>query len=425
MFSDRFRLFRPRLPSALVLLGALLLASPAGAQSLLQALRQGSPTLQLLPAFEYKSVDDATHPARQLGLRSRVGYRSGEFAGFQAYLQLHNVSHAEEAFRFVQDGRVRGERDRDLIADPDGSRVQQAYLDYLAPAQTRLRLGRQEIVLDDARLIGNVDWRLNGQSFDALSLTSQPLAGLSLFAAAINQVNTITLDRLDLDHLYLFNARYRLASFASLTGYLYLLDTEERRANARDSATWGLRLAGQQAGWSYAVDLARQDDYADGENQGGRFCSLFTRYQFAPLFGLGAGYSRISGQDGSDRPFDTLFSTAHKFNGWADLFLATNGGSLWGGLEDAFVEAGGKLLGNGWLVRYHRFEASDSGNAGRPAFDGGYGDEIDIQLDRPLTDNLSVLAKYAFYNARDKRANGVANPTADTEIFWLRLNWQY
>ncbi|SDE42114.1 alginate export family protein [Desulfuromonas thiophila] len=123
--------------------------------------------------------------------------------------------------------------------------MHQACLDYLAPAQTRLRLGRQKIVLEDARLIGNVDWRLNGQSFDALSLTSQPLADLSLFAAAINQVNTITLD---LDHLYLFNARYRLASFASLTGYLYLLDSEDRRASARDSATWGVRLAGQQAG---------------------------------------------------------------------------------------------------------------------------------------------------------------------------------
>ena len=31
------------------------------------------------------------------------------------------------------------------------------------------QIGRQNIVLDNARFIGNVGWRLNEQTFDALS----------------------------------------------------------------------------------------------------------------------------------------------------------------------------------------------------------------------------------------------------------------
>ncbi|MCD6389114.1 MAG: hypothetical protein DRP37_01710 [Thermodesulfobacteriota bacterium] len=111
--------------------------------------------------------------------------------------------------------------------DPNGSRVHQAYLDFTGIPDTTVRPGRQEIILDDARLIGNVNWRQNGQSFDAVSITNESVPDVTLFGSYINQVNTITLDDLDLDSLILLNSRYTGIKDQSITAFCYLLDTED------------------------------------------------------------------------------------------------------------------------------------------------------------------------------------------------------
>ena len=383
------------------------------------ALHDGKATLQLRLGFEYANRDDATSPGRAFNLRTRVGYRTADFYNTQGYVQLQNVSNFVEDFRFKKDGAFHGDLDRDVIADPDGSRVQQAYLDYKGVPATALRLGRQEITLDDHRLIGNVDWRQNGQSFDAAGVTNTAIKNLILYAAYINQVNTITLEDVDLDSLILLHASYSLCQDHTLTLFTYLLDTEDETSAARDSATYGLRFTGHYDRFNYAVDYAHQGDYQDGEGHNGDMFNVFVGAKVS-LVDVGAGYSYISGQDGDDRPFDTLFSTAHKFNGWADQFLATNGGTLRDGLQDCYAQVGTKLWGTKFLAIYHYFDTTED-----QAFDSSYGDEIDLLVARKLGTNLSGLLKYANYSEDDSSANGFANPTTDTEIFWARLNYAF
>ncbi len=381
-----------------------------------EALKAGKPTLELRLGYEHSNLqDNGKHPANGINLRTRVGYRTGEFWKTSAYVQLHNVSNFMEEFSHA-DG---GDTANDVIADPDGSRVHQAYLDLKALPDTVVRLGRQEIIMDDHRLVGNINWRQNGQSFDAVSLTNKSLPATTLYAAYVNQVNTINLDYVDLDGFYILHATYEGIKDQTISAFAYLLDTEDDSDAARDCATYGFRAAGKLYMVEYALDYAHQSDFADGEDHDGDMVNVFVAAKVM-MAKLGAGYSYISGQNGSDRPFDTLFSTAHKFNGWADQFLSTNGGALRDGLQDFYVQAGTNYMGFKFLAVYHYFDTADD-----DYFDGTYGDEIDLLVARKLTKNLSGLLKYAYYNKYDNYDNGYANPTKDEEVFWARLMYKF
>ncbi len=388
------------------------------------ALKSGTPTLELRLGYEYSNYDDNNpihHPANGINLRTRVGYRTGDFLNTSAYIQLHNVTNFMEQFRFPEDfpTKISGDKDHDVIADPDGSRVHQAYLDFKFIPDTVVRLGRQEIILDDHRLIGNINWRQNGQSFDAVSVTNKSIPDLVLFASYINQVETIFLGDMDLDGMYLFHATYKGLKDHSISAFCYLLDTESEAKTARDSATYGLRVQGKFTMLNYYADYAHQEDYQDGENHDGDMFNAFVGAKVAMING-GVGYSYLSGQDGDDRPFDTLFSTAHKFNGWADQFLATNTGTLRDGLQDFYVQLGTNLMGIKFMAVYHYFDTAEN-----DAFDGTYGDEIDLLVAKKFTKNLSGLLKYAYYSQDDDEANGFANPTRDEEVFWARLQYNF
>ncbi|MEA3465106.1 MAG: alginate export family protein [Thermodesulfobacteriota bacterium] len=380
------------------------------------ALKTGTPDLDVLASYEYKHRDDATSPGKQFSLRTRLGYRTGTFYDVELYAQFHNLTNVQEEFRFPGGG----DADRDIIADPDGNRLYKAFLDYKGVPDTLIRVGRQEIILDDARLLGNIGWRLNGQSFDAVSVTNTRLKDLKIYAGYANQVNTIFLTHVDLDHFYLLNAKYSPLEHHSISFYTYLLDTESAADTARDCATYGFRFVGKPAPFNYYIDYSHQSDFADGEDHDADMLNLFVGGKIASKVDLGVGYSYISGQDGNDRPFDTLYSTAHKFNGFADAFLATNGGGLTGGLQDYYVSASTKAFGCKFVAVYHYFDTVDD-----EAFDGIYGDEVDLVFVKSLNKNIKLLIKYANFMQDDNASSGFANPTVDTEILTARLQYTF
>ncbi len=384
------------------------------------AIKSGTPDVDVLASYEYKNVDDSQKdknrsPGNQFSLRTRIGYRTGSFYNFEAYAQFHNLTNIMEEFSHP-DG---GDLDRDTIGDPDGNRLYKAFLDYKGVPDTLVRAGRQEIILDDARLLGNIGWRLNGQSFDAVSVTNTSIKDLKIFASYVNQVNSIFLTHTDLDHFYLLNAKYSPFEKHSLTGYVYLLDTEATADTSRDSATYGFRFVGKPAPFDYYIDYTHQSDFADGEDHDADMLNVYLGMQIAKV-NVGAGYSYISGQDGKDRAFDTLFSTAHKFNGFADLFLGTNGGKLTDGLEDYYVKASTKLFGCKLVAVYHYFDTVEN-----DGFDGTYGDEIDLVLVKPINKNIKLLIKYANFMQDDDLSDVVDTKIVDTEILTARLQYKF
>ena len=81
-----------------------------------------------------------------------------------------------------------------MIADPPDTEVNQAYLLFDRPdwLGTSVKGGRQRIVLDDHRFIGNVGWRQNEQTYDgAWAQSSLGIERLSLgygYLAAIRRI---------------------------------------------------------------------------------------------------------------------------------------------------------------------------------------------------------------------------------------------
>ncbi|NOZ12238.1 MAG: hypothetical protein GXO69_01165 [Acidobacteria bacterium] len=392
---------------------ALSFAPAHAGDSLLDALKNGRTTAQFQFSFEYSDFSDAANlnAAKGLTLRTRLGYRTGKWGNVQGFIQFHNLSQLLDDYRWPGGGN----NNYDVIADPDGSRIHQGYLDISFGEHSALRAGRQEIIEDDARLIGNVGWRQNGQSFDGLTFSCSGLTDNTFTVSWITRVNTIFLTHINLDKLILLHDSYRISDNISISGFGYLLDTESEAPDSRDSATYGARLKGSPGIFSLDATYAVQTDFADGENHGGDMITVIGLVK-AGNWKLGGGTNIISGQDGNHRPFDTLFSTAHKWNGWADQFLATNGGNLTNGLQDVFVQAGTAFGGIKFLAVAHWFDTTDANT-----YDGKYGTELDFLFTRKFNKNLSGLLKFAFYNA-DSTAG---NPTTDETVIWARLNYHF
>lgn len=387
----------------LALVAGLALTGPVQAESFLDALANGKPMLQFVLGYEHSDVkDNGSDAANSLTLRTRLGYESGEFAKTKLTLQLQNVVAIVDDYAPEQPGY-------DVVADPEGSAVHEAYLTTMLTEDMLFKLGRQEIILHDARLIGNVGWRQHAQSFDALTFAASG-GGFKFVGSYVTRAKTIFNTLADLEYLGVLDFTYSGIDGHEFAAFAYLLDAEGDLALDRDKATYGLSAKGAFGPVEYSADYVTQDDWADAELGGGDMFNAFLAGKVPGGLKLGAGYSSISGASGGDRPFDTLFSTAHKFNGWADQFLATNGGKLVAGLDDMYFQAGGVWGGHTLLARYHVFD--------KEATSGSYGDEIDLLWKKKVHPRVVALVKAAFYSADGDNLAGVGSK--DETVFWVR-----
>ncbi len=386
-----------------------------------EALTQGKVSLNLRLSYEYSNLDDAAqHPHGEgINLQTRLGYRTADYHDTNVYLQFHSLINILDDFNASGRG---GNLRRDVIADPDGERIHQAYIEFNGFPETRVRSGRLEILLDDQRFIGNVGWRQNGQSFDGVTLSYNPIEKLNILGAGILRVNDIFLEHTDVDHLLLLNVGYEYDPNHHFTAFTYLLDGENNTKSARDIATYGGRLDGIYADiFLYDFTYARQGDYRQGENHQAYMLNSFTGLKF-DLASIGIGYNEISGQDGGDKPFDTLFGTTHKFQGWADQFTATNGGNIKEGIEEIYFKLGMTILATDFVFVYHIFNALENEDG---IYNGPFGNEIDVDITRKFTDQLAGEIKLAWYNEVDNQRKGISNFTQDEEVFWARLMYSF
>ena len=99
--------------------------------------------------------------------------------------------------------------------------------------------------------------------------------------------------------------------------------------------------------------------------------------------------------------FSTPLATLHKFQGFADKFLATPGQ----GIEDIYVTAKTTVSDIKLSATYHDL-SSDVDSI-------DYGSEIDLSAAYAVNKNVSVLVKFSSYNADDY--------ATDTDKLWLQV----
>ncbi|MEC9413070.1 MAG: hypothetical protein VX829_10415, partial [Pseudomonadota bacterium] len=121
----------------------------------------------------YESVSD-DNPSRKdadaYTIRTTLGYQTGVFHGFKGFVEFEDVT-ALGSEKYDFNPAPQGKNEYSVIADPDGTEVNQAYLQYNG-FDTEFKFGRQELMYRDTpwhRHIGNIIWRQHHQSFDAFS----------------------------------------------------------------------------------------------------------------------------------------------------------------------------------------------------------------------------------------------------------------
>ena len=341
-------------------------------------------------------------------LRTRAGYTTGTLAGFQAAIQFEDNRALVDEYNAAG---LNNEPTRSIIADPEDTELNQAWISYdFADAfdlgeDTALaaKVGRQRIILDDARFVGNVGWRNLEQTYDAgrVDITAGPV---DLFYAYVQHVNRIFGPDADRDFdgdIHLVNATLG-TPLGALTGFAYLLDFDD--ALALSSQTYGVRLAGTKPlgdgddafKFGYAASYAFQSDYGDNPTEYDANYVLGEIRLISPggIFG-GVGFELLGSDDGV-AAFQTPLGTNHKFNGFADVFLVTPAD----GLRDYYAFVGTKLpapLKGKFTVFYHEFEGDESGD--------DFGWEIDAVATHKFASNLTGLVKYAYYQGEDAFAD--------------------
>lgn len=363
-----------------------------------EAISGGEATLDVRYRYEHVDQNNSLNDADASTVRSRLGYGTGNFLGLTGYLELENVTAVgPEDYNSL----VNGKTTYSVVADPTDSQVDQANLAWTAPGNFLVKLGRQVINLDNQRFVGRVDWRQNGQTFDAIRVINKSLSDTIITYAYVSNVDRITATSAKMNS-NLLNVSYSGWQIGKLSAYVYLLDYD--KTASQSTQTYGLRFSGdsklgEDLKMLYNVEYAQQSDYA--KNPG----SFDLNYMLAEAGGVWSGVTAKLGYEvlegNGTNSVQTPLATLHAFNGWADQFLTTPSN----GLQDAYLSVGGVLSGVKLLVVYHDFSANKGGI--------DYGTESDFQVAMKISKLYTLIAKYAAYSAGD------AAGKVDTNKLWL------
>ena len=395
------------------------------ADTVVEALSGGKVSGQFRYRYEWVDDQTKTKDAHASTMRTRLGYMTGDYLDISGFLQFEDVHVVGP--NDLYNSTINGRTEYPVVADPEGSEINQAFLMYKGVPGTVIKYGRQAITLDNQRFIGTVEWRQNAQSFDAFTVTNTSLPDTTFFYGHVSGVNRIFGQKSaqgDLDMAgELLNVAYKGWSAGSLVGYGYFLDYMPRQpiSNTLSNQTLGLRFDGGYKPASitprflYTAEYAKQSDYADGAaTVDGDYLNLMFGVDVSEIQ-VKLNYEVLSG-DGV-YGFATPLATLHIFNGWADKFLTTPRD----GIKDIFLTASAVVLdGINLAGAYHLYTADNMG------YD--YGSELNLKVAKKINKSLVVTANYAAYSADTNTDNVARNATGaakDLDKFWLMLDVQF
>jgi hypothetical protein len=366
--------------------------------------------LLLESRLRYETVDQDgfAQDAVAVTLRTRLGLETKTWRGWSALVEGEAVTALEEDYNSTTNGRLA----YPVVADPEATELNRAQLAWKGEGGG-VTLGRQRIILGDARFVGSVGFRQNEQTFDAVRVDLRPSEKVSVSYAYVDRVQRV----FGPDSAQgAWDSRSHLAQMEAktpaglLTLHGQLLDLPD--APAMSSATFGARLAGKRPlgegrALTYHAAYARQTDYADAPRNFDLDYAALGAGVETPAVWASAGVERLDG-DGR-RGFQTPLATLHAFQGWADVFLTTPPN----GIRDLHLKAGGALDVGGRKLRLaiaaHDFADADGG--------ADYGRELDAAVVAPINKHWSAELKAA-------RFDGAGAAWPDRTKVWLTLEFK-
>lgn len=373
--------------------------------------------------IRYEDVeDDSKAPgftdAEALTARFTLNYTSGDFYKTFFHVEFENVTAITDDDEY-NDG-TNGLTAFPAIVDPEGTEVNEAYVGLKAIENTVVKVGRQVLAPRKApfhRFLGNVLWRQNWSTQDAITVTNTSLPNTKILAGYIWNNNFINQADRDLE-APIFNIQYGGFKYAKLEGYYYDLNFTNPGQTGLGTETIGARVNGAipvnpTVSVIYAGEFATQNESDDAPTaydadyylvEGGfkfTFAESFIKSLMAKV-----SYEVLEADSSAGIAFRTPLATGHAYQGWADNFLVTPGT----GIEDTYftVVATG-AYDTKLIVSYHMLDPETDTTFGE------YGDEFDIWLTKTFNKKYTVGLKYADYSGD----GGVGNPkSTDLTKFW-------
>jgi hypothetical protein len=324
-----------------------------------------------------------------------------------------------------------------------------------------LKIGRQELVYDDVRVLGNLDWLQQARRHDAILLKYDHKGFTAHLGAAFNQnaerkSNTIyngvptgypastngmssmykSMQFLWLGKKLHFGNASFLAFKDDFSKFHYDEADVQKKTPIYEKGAWnrytlGANLTGTALrkvtfGLSAYYQAGK---YREGTKLNESLLSAYALYAVGRKLSVGPGVDYTSGNNGSDpankfQRFDPLYGTPHKFWGYMDYFYVADGfGS--NGLINYYLKAKYKAKDNlNFTLDIHEFvlPSAVKSNDGT-TLTKNLGTEIDFVLNYALTKAVVIEGGYSVMKSTETMASpSVKNvKNADDLSTWAYL----
>lgn len=367
-------------------------------------------------------------------LRPRWEFRDSLETGDDAFTSMRaraSVSALLEdgvrVFLQIQDVRIWGEETNTLgDFEADNFDLHQGYVEVRARASRAdstllsARVGRQELIFAEQRLIGAVNWAQQGRSFDGVRLTAElPTVRVDVFA---NQIADATAGTQENDAIF-------VGGYGTLAGLgpgsldLYVLFNRIDAEQETNQTTIGARWFGAHGPYRFRGEL----NFQTGERAATDVTAFMLGARLGRTFADGAGqvtlwYDYLSGDDdptdGTLRVFDTLFATNHPLYGFADFFTNIPRDTGGRGLQDFVVKAHYEPLESLRVaLDAHSFYLAQSDGLST----GHLGEELDLTATYRLGPYLRLVGGFSYLIVGDAFAE-IGRLTEDATWVYTMLD---
>lgn len=379
-----------------------------------------------------------------LELRPRAEYRHGfktlfnegsDPAVFVSQRSQINTYYNSEKLNLglsIQDVRVWGDVPTLNTEDNLGSNLHQAWAEIMFNSKMSLKVGRQEINLDDQRILGSVNWVQQARSHDVAILKYNKDKFKMNFAVGFNQEgealeNTtygIAKNYKAMQYVWLHKDWQNLSgSFLFLNNGKQYIDDDEDKNEIRYSQMLGTHLNYKKNKLNLISNLYYQFGKDVTNNDLSAYLiSLEAHYKVSDKIKAGLGVELISGNDdgvvndGENNAFSPLYGTNHKFNGFMDYFYVGNHANSIG-LLDVYLKS--KIMLNeksNLYVGLHNFSSAADFSEKQ------LGNEIDLVYSYKLQKDVVLKAGYSHLLPSDGMEALKGNTDGETNnLGWVML----
>ncbi|MBD0401135.1 alginate export family protein [Flammeovirga sp. EKP202] len=401
---------------------------------------------QLKPRFEHRNGFGQLRPSN-----SNLD-RPTDFVSQRARLRFLFTDKSEK-FKMgvsIQDVRTWGEVNHFANKDNGNLHVHEMYGELFFTEEFSAKVGRQELVYDDHRIFGSVDWAQQARSHDALVLKYEKNFKLhaGFAVATVGETNFYTPlvpgtnnSYKNMQYLW-FNKKFEDFKLSALFMNLGLeqFDPTINNPARTDYETVYQQTLGAHGEWrpgKFGLNASVYYQFgktgvAGAEKTIGAYNALLELlFKPSDKVGLILGAEILSGtaydaDAGDNNSFNPYFGTNHKFNGHMDYFYV-GGRNPAGGLTDIYLGATYKVNDQwNFYGRLHQFMSAAKISDGTNEVDSNLGTEFDLIINHKFNKYITIQGGWSgMFATESMQYATTANAGGDHEKFnnwgWMGL----